>query len=432
MGEIQALRGTRDILPDEVGYWQLVEARAREILDRSAYREIRTPIFEQTELFARGIGEATDVVGKEMYSFPDRKGRSITLRPENTAGVVRALIEQKLYASGGVQRLWYMGPMFRYERPQAGRQRQFHQLGLEAIGSADPRADAEAIAIAEEILQSLGLAQLRLDLNSVGNREDRQKYRQALVEYLTPYKDELDPDSQDRLTRNPLRILDSKYQRTQEIAADAPSILDYLGPESQGHFEMVQQLLSSLNISYQLNPRLVRGLDYYTHTAFEIISDDLGAQATVCGGGRYDGLVAELGGPQTPAVGWAMGLERLIILLQQLQISPRTASLDFYLVSRGEKAQMQSVKLASYLRKAGYAVELDLSGSALKKQFARADRSGAVACLILGEAEAEKERVQLKWMASGEQSELSQADLLSEKLRGQIDASKASGTRAVG
>jgi len=210
MGEIQALRGTRDILPDEVGYWQLVEARAREILDRSAYREIRTPIFEQTELFARGIGEATDVVGKEMYSFPDRKGRSITLRPENTAGVVRALIEQKLYASGGVQRLWYIGPMFRYERPQAGRQRQFHQLGLEAIGSADPRADAEAIAIATEILQGLGLVQLRLEINSVGNIEDRQGYRQALVEYLTPYKDELDPDSQDRLTRNPLRILDSK------------------------------------------------------------------------------------------------------------------------------------------------------------------------------------------------------------------------------
>lgn len=424
MGEIQALRGTRDILPDEVGYWQLVEARAREILDRSAYREIRTPIFEQTELFARGIGEATDVVGKEMYSFPDRKGRSITLRPENTAGVVRALIEQKLYASGGVQRLWYIGPMFRYERPQAGRQRQFHQLGLEAIGSADPRADAEAIAIATEILQSLGLMQLRLDLNSVGNKEDRQKYRQALVEYLTPYKEELDPDSQDRLTRNPLRILDSKDKRTQEIAADAPSILDYLGPESQGHFEMVQQLLSSLNISYQLNPRLVRGLDYYTHTAFEIISDDLGAQATVCGGGRYDGLVAELGGPQTPAVGWAMGLERLILLLQQLQISPRKATLDFYLVSRGEKAQMQSVKLAWDLRKAGFAVELDLSGSAFKKQFARADRSGAVACLILGEAEAEGERVQLKWLASGEQSELNQADLLSEKLRDQIDASK--------
>ncbi len=426
MGEIQALRGTRDILPDEVGYWQLVEARAREILDRSAYREIRTPIFEQTELFARGIGEATDVVGKEMYSFPDRKGRSITLRPENTAGVVRALIEQKLYASGGVQRLWYIGPMFRYERPQAGRQRQFHQLGLEAIGSSDPRADAEAIAIASEILQSLGLVQLRLEINSVGNIKDRQGYRQALVEYLTPYFDELDPDSQDRLTRNPLRILDSKDKRTQEIAADAPSILDYLGPESQGHFEMVQQLLSSLNISYQLNPRLVRGLDYYTHTAFEIISDDLGAQATVCGGGRYDGLVAELSGPQTPAVGWAMGLERLIVLLQQLQTSPRIASLDFYLVSRGDRAQMQSLKLAQTLRKAGFAVELDLSGSAFKKQFARADRSEAVACLILGETEAEGERVQLKWMASTEQEELNQADLLSEKLRDQIDAIKAS------
>ncbi|EGJ31750.1 MULTISPECIES: histidine--tRNA ligase [Moorena] len=424
MGLIQALRGTRDILPDEVGYWQQVEAIAQQILNRAAYREIRPPIFERTELFERGIGEATDVVGKEMYTFNDRATppRSVTLRPEGTAGVVRAYIQNSLYAAGGVQRLWYTGPMFRYENPQAGRQRQFHQLGVEVIGSRDPRADAEVIAIAIDILNTLGLVNLKLDLNSVGSTEDRQQYRQALVDYLTPYKDELDEDSQDRLTRNPLRILDSKDKRTQEIAQDAPSILDYLSSESQSHFDQVKQLLQDNGISYQLNPRLVRGLDYYTHTAFEIISDDLGAQATVCGGGRYDGLVHELGGNKTPAVGWAIGLERLVILLQQLQASP-TLALDFYLVSRGEVAQAQGLKLAQQLRQAGLAVELDLSGSAFGKQFKRADRSGAVACLVIGDAEAQSNTVNLKWLASGEQETMTQADLLdkTDQLKGQIE-----------
>ncbi len=429
MGEIQALRGTRDILPEEVGYWQRVEAVAQEILARAAYREIRTPIFEQTALFERGIGEATDVVGKEMYTFLDRGDRSITLRPEGTAGVVRSLIEHGLQTQGGVQRLWYTGPMFRYERPQAGRQRQFHQLGVEVLGSADPRADAEVIAIATDILQSLGLKNLRLDLNSVGNLEDRQNYRQALVDYLTPYKDELDPDSQERLSRNPLRILDSKDKRTQEIAQNAPSILDYLGSYSRHHFEQVQQLLSDLGIKYQLNPRLVRGLDYYTHTAFEIQSDDLGAQATLCGGGRYDGLIAQLAGPETPAIGWAIGLERLILLLQQLQELP-LSELDFYVVSRGDRAETQALVLAQKLRHAGFSVELDLSGSGFKKQFARADRSGAVACLILGDEEAESQTVKLKWMASKEQQAIAQADLLAmtDELRRQLDSLKTSGT----
>ncbi|NEO00663.1 MAG: histidine--tRNA ligase, partial [Moorea sp. SIO3I7] len=276
--------------------------------------------------------------------------------------------------------------------------------------------------IAKDILNTLGLVNLKLDLNSVGSTEDRQQYRQALVDYLTPYKDELDEDSQDRLTRNPLRILDSKDKRTQEIAQDAPSILDYLSSESQSHFDQVKQLLKDLGISYQLNPRLVRGLDYYTHTAFEIISDDLGAQATVCGGGRYDGLVDELGGNKTPAVGWAIGLERLVILLQQLQASP-TLALDFYLVSRGEIAQAQGLKLAQQLRKAGLAVELDLSGSAFGKQFKRADRSGAVGCLVIGDAEAQSNTVNLKWLASGEQETMTQADLLdkTEQLKEQIE-----------
>ncbi|MFB2878676.1 histidine--tRNA ligase [Floridanema aerugineum] len=428
MGTIQALRGTRDILPEEVVYWQKVEATAREILGKAVYQEIRTPIFEETGLFERGIGEATDVVGKEMYTFFDRGERSITLRPEGTAGVVRSFIENGLFAQGGVQRLWYTGPMFRYERPQAGRQRQFHQIGVEVLGSSDPRADVEVIAIANNILQTLGLKSLRLDINSLGNAEDRQQYRQALIDYLTPYKNELDADSQDRLTRNPLRILDSKDERTKEISLNAPSILDHLGADSKRHFDQVLQLLTDLGISYQLNPRLVRGLDYYTHTAFEIISDDLGAQATVCGGGRYDGLVAELGGPDTPAVGWAIGLERLIILLQKLQGSS-ARSLDFYVVSRGEKAEAQALILGQKLRQLGFSLDLDLSGSAFKKQFARADKSGAVGCLILGDEEAENQTVKLKWMATKEQQTISQVDLLekAEQLRKEIDSYRTSG-----
>lgn len=423
MGAIQAIRGTRDILPNEVGYWQRVETIAREILHRAAYQEIRTPIFEQTDLFERGIGEATDVVGKEMYTFSDRGDRSLTLRPENTAGAVRAFIEHNLYAQGGVQRLWYLGPMFRYERPQAGRQRQFHQLGVEVLGSSDPRADAEVIAIATDFLRAIGLQNLKLEFNSIGDAGDRQHYRESLVSYLTPYKADLDEDSQHRLTRNPLRILDSKDANTQKILEGAPSILDCLSPASQARFERVQQLLTDLGIAFNINTRLVRGLDYYTHTVFEIQSDDLGAQATVCGGGRYDGLVTELGGPETPAVGWASGLERLILLLQQTQPLP-TASLDFYVVSRGDRAEASALKLAQTLRQLGFATELDLSGSAFGKQFKRADRSGAVACFIVGDDEAAAGTAQLKWLGSGEQRAIAQSNLPQEAdtLRQQIAA----------
>jgi len=426
MSAIQATRGTRDILPEEIPYWQRIEAIAQEILGRAAYQEIRTPIFEQTDLFARGMGEATDVVSKEMYTFQDRGERSLTLRPENTAGVVRAFVEHNLQAQGSVQRLWYLGPMFRYERPQAGRQRQFHQLGLECLGSADPRADAEVIAIANDWLQAIGLKNLRLEFNSIGDRYDRQQYREALIAYLTPHKTDLDPDSQDRLTRNPLRILDSKDQNTQKILQEAPSIWNYLSPESQKRFDRVQSLLTELGVGYCLNARLVRGLDYYTHTVFEIQSDDLGAQATVCAGGRYDGLIAELGGAETPAVGWASGIERLVLLLQQVQKSP-TQAVDFYLVSRGDRAEAQALKLAQTLRQIGFSAELDLSSSAFGKQFKRADRSGASACLILGDAEADSQTVQLKWLASGQQAALSQAELLANTdiLRQQIQAAQA-------
>ena len=411
---VKAIRGTKDILPEEITYWQQIEAIASEILARAMYNEIRCPIFEETSLFERGIGEATDVVGKEMYTFCDRKNRSITLRPEGTAGVVRAYIEHSLYAQGGVQRLWYKGAMFRYERPQEGRQRQFHQIGVELLGTRDPRADVEVIALGVNILQKLGLKSLHLDLNSVGNRDDRSNYRQALIDYFTPYQEDLDSDSQERLTKNPLRILDSKDKKTKEICQNAPNIIDYLSEDSQKHFQQVQQLLTDLDIKYKLNPCLVRGLDYYTHTAFEIISDDLGAQATVCGGGRYDGLVKELGGVDTPAVGWALGMERLILLLKQKQEAPKNNP-DFYFVSRGEKPQAQALILAQKLRNLGFRVELDLSGSAFNKQFKRGDRTGAFACLILGESEAENKTINLNWMSSQEQETLAQSKLLEIK-----------------
>ena len=422
MEPIQSLLGTEDILPNtqfvgkelkvaDIHTWQAVEAAAREIFHRAAYREIRTPIFEQTSLFERGIGESTDVVGKEMYTFMDKGDRSCTLRPEGTAGVVRAFIQHSLVAQGGVQRLWYAGPMFRYERPQKGRQRQFHQIGAEVIGSQDPRADVEVIALATDLLKTLGLKNLIFYLNSVGDKTDRTRYREALVNYLTPYRAELDQDSQERLTRNPLRILDSKDDKTQAIAKDAPSILDYLGDESKRHFDQVLQQLTDLGLSFELNPCLVRGLDYYTHTAFEIQSNDLGAQATVCGGGRYNGLVEELGGPATPAVGWALGMERLTLLLAMLH-SPKSSAPDIYLVSRGEKAEANALQLAQKLRHGGMTVELDLSGSAFGKQFKRADRSGAVACLVLGDDEAVQGTVQIKWLQSGEQTSTPQVDLV--------------------
>ncbi|MBJ7898421.1 MAG: histidine--tRNA ligase [Cyanobacteria bacterium RI_101] len=425
MGAIQAIRGTRDILPGESGYWQYLEKIAQNILSQAGYQEIRTPIFEQTALFERGIGEGTDVVGKEMYSFTDRGERPVTLRPEGTAGVARAYIERGLQSQGGPQRLWYQGPMFRYERPQAGRQRQFHQIGLELLGSPDPRADGEAIALATAILQALGLTRLTLALNSVGDGEDRQAYRRALVDYLTPRRDSLDPDSQARLARNPLRILDSKDPKTQEVVREAPSILDYLSPESRRHFEGVQTLLTDLGIDYQITPGLVRGLDYYTHTAFEIQSADLGAQATVCGGGRYDGLIGALGGPSTPAVGWAMGIERLILLLQQSLPAPVQGP-DFYLASRGAAAERLAFSLAQKLRRENFRVELDLSGSAFSKQLKRADARGAAVCLIVGEEEAAAETARLKWLATQSQESLKLSAFWSqlEEIRRRLEEAK--------
>jgi histidyl-tRNA synthetase len=415
--KLQSLRGMVDLLPQSTPLWQRIEATARAHFARAAIEEIRTPVLEATELFARGIGEATDVVGKEMYTFVDRGERSCTLRPEGTASVVRAAIQHGLL-SQGPQRLWYGGPMFRYERPQAGRQRQFHQIGLEMLGFADPRSDVEAIAVAWDLLADLGVQGLALELNSLGSSDDRARYREQLVAWLSERADQLDPDSQDRLLRNPLRILDSKNPDTQALLTDAPTLAEALSPESRDRFARVTDGLTLLGIPFQLNPRLVRGLDYYSHTAFEITSTQLGAQATVCGGGRYDGLVEQLGGPPTAAIGWALGMERLAILLAQAGAAPAAAP-ELYVVSRGEQAEPLALQLARQLRQAGHAVDLDLTGAAFGKQFKRADRTGARWAVVIGDSEAEAGVVLLKDLrgASGEASEPEQRLSREELLR---------------
>ncbi len=377
-----------DLLPEQTRLWQAIEATAREHFRRAGVEEIRTPMLEPTDLFARGIGEATDVVGKEMYSFLDRGERSCTLRPEGTASVVRAAIQHGLLGQGA-QRLWYGGPMFRYERPQAGRQRQFHQIGLELLGLADPRSDAEAIAIAWDLLADLGVGGLCLEINSLGDHDDRLRYRTALVQFLEGRRERLDPDSRQRLVSNPLRILDAKDAGTQAVLDEAPSLLDSLSSASRARFDQVLASLEALAIPFRLNPRLVRGLDYYGHTAFEITSSQLGAQATVCGGGRYDGLVGQLGGPATPAFGWALGMERLVLLVQATgRDLGAAAAPDLYVVSRGEAAEALALRWARQWRLAGLAVELDLSGAAFGKQFKRADKSGARWAAVIGEREA--------------------------------------------
>ena len=393
-----------DLLPQTLQRWQAVEAVAREHFRCSGFGEIRTPLLETTDLFCRGIGEGTDVVGKEMYSFTDRGDRACTLRPEGTASVVRATLQHGLL-SQGAQKFWYAGPMFRYERPQAGRQRQFHQIGVEWLGAESARSDVEVIALAWDLLARLGVGGLELEINSLGSPEDRRAYRAALVSWLEQRLDQLDDDSRARLTTNPLRILDSKNKDTQALLEQAPTLGDALSPESRQRFADVQQGLTALGIPFRLNPRLVRGLDYYGHTAFEITSDQLGAQATVCGGGRYDGLIAQLGGAATPAIGWALGMERLLLVLEaaakadphgvaaQLVGAPAP---DAYVVNRGELAETMALKLARGLRAAGLTVELDGSGSAFGKQFKRADRCGAPWALVLGDDEAARAEVRLK------------------------------------
>ena len=384
-----------DLLPEQLELWQWVEQVARRHFAQAGVSEIRTPLLEFTDLFARSIGESTDVVGKEMYTFEDRSGRSCTLRPEGTASVVRAAIQHGLLAQSA-PRLWYSGPMFRYERPQAGRQRQFHQIGLELLGVSEVVSDLEAITLAWDLFASLGLDGLTLELNSLGTPDDRLHYRHALVAWLEQRRDQLDPDSQQRLASNPLRILDSKEPQTQALLEGAPNLFESLAPESRDRFEQVQVGLDGLGIPHVHNPRLVRGLDYYSHTAFEITTQQLGAQATVCGGGRYNGLVEQLGWPPTAAIGWALGMERLVLLLQQSGTQPPGDKPDVYVVHRGQAEAVAALRLVRQLRQQGLSVQLDASGSVFSKQFKRADRSGAVWAAVIGEAELAQGVVQLK------------------------------------
>ena len=410
---IQAVRGMNDILPEESATWQFLEDTLRRVIRSYGYQEIRLPLLEKTELFRRSIGEVTDIVEKEMYTFDDRNGDSLTLRPEGTAGCVRACMEHGLLHNQ-TRRLWYAGPMFRHERPQKGRYRQFHQIGVEAFGMTGPDIDAEVILMTARFWRALGLDHAVLQLNSLGTVEARAGYREALVGYLQGRQAELDEDSRRRLQSNPLRILDSKNPDMQGLIADAPQLSEYLDEESRVHFDELCALLDAAGIAYEINPRLVRGLDYYSKTVFEWVTDRLGAQGTICAGGRYDGLVEYLGGRATPAVGFALGLERLIALLEVCGIEPPDASPHVYLVLAGEQAVLQGMVLADELRNAvpGLSVQANCGGGSFKSQFKRADRSGAELALVIGDEEAERGEVTIKPLrAGGEQQTVSRQDI---------------------
>jgi histidyl-tRNA synthetase len=413
-------RGTYDILPNEVAIWHYLEKIARQLCERYAYEEIRTPIFEETSLFERGVGETTDIVEKEMYTFTDRKNRSLTLRPEGTAGVVRSFVENKVYAELQPTKWYYFGPMFRYERPQAGRYRQFHQFGVEAFGSDDPAIDAEVIALGLDFYRSLGIEGVRVGINNVGNPEIRAHYFEKLIEYFTPFEAELDTDAKSRLYRNPMRILDSKHKRTQEIAKEAPSILDFLDKESMENLENVKFYLEELQVPYDVNNRLVRGLDYYTQTAFEYMVEELGAQAsTIGGGGRYNGLVKELGGPEISGIGFGIGLERVLLALKQQNVSiPAVNPFDCFLISMGEEARKASVRILGELRKAGLKAERDYLDRKLKAQMKTANRLNARYVAILGEEELANNQIQIKQMETGEQTSIAMDQLVSYLLEG--------------
>lgn len=389
---LQAIRGMNDILPEQTPAWRYLERTFAGLLDGYGYSEIRLPILEFTELFARGIGEGTDVVDKEMYTFLDRNGESLTMRPEGTAGCVRAVLEHGLSGGGQVQKLWYTGPMFRYEKPQKGRYRQFHQIGVEVFNLPGPDIDAELIILTWRLWQKLGMADaVTLQLNTLGSSEARARYREALVAYLQERFEQLDEDSQRRMTTNPLRILDSKVESTQALLVGAPTLHDYLDEESIAHFEGLKARLDAVGLRYEINQKLVRGLDYYCRTAFEWVTDKLGAQGTVCGGGRYDGLVSQFGGKPTPGVGFAMGVERLVLLLETLGVIPAELNrpADLYVCAFGEPAELAALTLAEQLRSAipGIRLLVNAGAGSFKSQFKKADKSGARFALILGKDE---------------------------------------------
>lgn len=407
---IQLPRGTYDVLPEQSAKWQEVEQKINELCRLYQYKEIRTPVFEHTELFQRGVGDTTDIVQKEMYTFQDRGDRSLTLRPEGTASVVRSYVENKLFGLPDQPvKLSYMGPMFRYERPQAGRTRQFVQFGVEAIGSKDPAIDAEVISLAMEVYRSVGLKQLRLVINSLGDTESRIAHKEALIKHFEPRIDEFCGDCQSRLTKNPLRILDCKVDRNHELMATAPSLADYLNAESQTYFDGVKGYLEALGIDYVVDPNLVRGLDYYNHTAFEIMSDaeGFGAITTLCGGGRYNGLVEDLGGPESPGIGFAMSIERLLLALEMEKVEiGQSADLEVYVVAMDESTKKKAFTVVRDLRANGISADMDFNGRKVKAQMKSADRKKAAYVIVIGETELESGKVALKNMANGEQQEL--------------------------
>jgi histidyl-tRNA synthetase len=389
--QIQPVRGMNDVLPAEIGVWQHLERVARTVFAAYGYEELRVPIVEHTELFKRSIGEYTDIVEKEMYTFQDLGGDSLTLRPEATAGIARAAISNGMLR-GARHKLWCLGPMFRHERPQKGRYRQFYQFDLEALGFPGPDVDIELIALTARLWQALKLTRVRLMINSLGTVQARANYRERLQRYFNAHDSELDEDSRRRLGGNPLRILDSKQPSMRSLIEAAPLLTDYLDPESQAHFAALRAGLDALGVAYQVNPRLVRGLDYYSRTVFEWVTDALGAQDAVCSGGRYDGLITQLGGEPTPAIGFAMGVERVVELLTQAGSAPPAAAPDIYIVVNGERAEREALRLAEQLRDAlpGRGVLLNLGGGNFKTQFRRADRSGARLALILGDEELDR------------------------------------------
>lgn len=416
---IKKMKGTEDLLPAVSYKWQYVEDTIRAIFDTYQVKEIRTPIFESKELFSRSVGDTTDIVSKEMYDFKDKGDRDIALRPEGTAAVVRAYVEHKLFGPEHAQplKVYYMGPMFRYERPQAGRQRQFHQVGLEIFGSHNPATDVEGIALAWDILKELGIQGVTLYINSLGKAGDRLNYRQALIDYFSPLADQLSEDSKRRLNDNPLRILDSKDPKDKALAKDAPLILDYLSPASKAHFEQVKTMLDALDIPYTVDPTIVRGLDYYQDTIFEIVAtdDQIGAQATVIGGGRYDGLVQQLGGPETPGFGFGLGMERLLLLLDQAdQPIPDPEPLDLYVLTLSDVVNVAALQIVQAARAAGYLADRDYLGRSLKSQLKTADKLGAILTVTVGEDELASGQYTLKNKQLEKQVTVTLDDLLDD------------------
>ncbi|WP_035382939.1 histidine--tRNA ligase [Ferriphaselus sp. R-1] len=409
---LQAVRGMNDILPDEAGLWLWFEDTVRDWLEAYGYRNMRMPLVEPTALFKRAIGEVTDIVEKEMYSFEDAlNGDHLTLRPEGTASCVRAVLQHNLLYNAP-QRLWYSGPMFRHERPQKGRYRQFHQVGVEALGFAGPDVDAEQIVMCARLWKKLGIRDVALQLNTLGDSASRQRHRDKLIAYFEQHKDVLDADAQRRLYSNPLRILDTKNPAMQELVAGAPKLMDELDSDAIAHFEAVQAILQRHGIAYEINPRLVRGLDYYNRTVFEWVTTRLGAQGTICAGGRYDGLIAQIGGKPAPAMGFAMGVERLLALLQDDGMANPTMPLDVYLVHQGEQASALATLVAEELRDAGLRVLLHCGGGSFKSQMKKADGSGAACAVIIGDDEAAAQQVTLKPLrGGGEQGRVALADL---------------------